>query len=110
MKTNLRAVAADPDGIGISNVHYATPAVRALSILVSGVAVAPSRASVENRSYPLSRAVYMVVDRQTESAADVEFLRFVLSRQGQEAVEREGNYLPLAAEAASKQLRGLAAN
>jgi phosphate transport system substrate-binding protein len=106
----LRAVAADPDGIGISNVHYATPAVRALSILVSGVAVAPSRASVENRSYPLSRAVYMVVDRQTESAADVEFLRFVLSRQGQEAVEREGNYLPLAAEAASKQLRGLAAN
>jgi hypothetical protein len=35
----------------------------------------------------------MVVDRP--EAATLEFLRFVLSRQGAEAVSREGNYLPL---------------
>jgi len=104
----VRAVEKDPDGIGISNIHYATPGVRALPVAAGGAAIAPSKESVANRSYPLSRAVYMVVDGKTASGAVVEFLRFVLSRQGQEAVAREGNYLPLTDEIAAKELRDLA--
>jgi len=34
-----------------------------------------------------------------------EFLRYVLSRQGQEAVERDGKYLPLTADVAQQQWR-----
>jgi len=106
----VRAVEKDPDGIGISNVHYATAGVRALAVSAAGgAAIVPSKASVANRSYPLSRAVYVVVDRQTASDAVREFLRFVLSRQGQDAVVQEGNYLPLTAEVAARQVRDLGA-
>jgi len=48
----------------------------------------------------------MVVDAGASPAVN-EFLRFVLSRQGQEAVVREGNYLPLPAEVAKEELRKL---
>ena len=106
----VRAVAADPDGIGISNVAYATPAVRALPISVreGDAPVSPTRKTVASRGYPLTRAVYMVVDRDPDPAT-VEFLRYVLSRQGRQAVVQEGNYLPLPPGIAKRELRELAA-
>lgn len=107
----VRAVAGDRDGIGISNVHYATPDVRAVP-LSSGdrPAVKPTRASVQSRQYPLVRSVYIVIDpgaRGANSEAAREFLRFVLSRDGQQEVVREGNYLPLTPEVIRKQERPL---
>jgi len=104
----VRAIERDPDAIGISNVHYARSGVRALAISTKEHAepVAPLKANVTNRSYPLSRAVYMVANRDTNEVT-AEFLRFVLSRQGQEAVAREGSYLPLTGETARKELREL---
>ena len=36
-----------------------------------------------------------------------EYLRFIVSREGQEAVMRDGKYLPLTAEAARAQLKKL---
>lgn len=91
----IRAVAMDRSAIGISNVHYATANVKALplSARTGSPAVSPTRETVAAHVYPLTRSVYMVVDRP--DAATLEFLRFVLSRQGAEAVSREGNYLPL---------------
>jgi phosphate transport system substrate-binding protein len=91
----VRAVATDQSAIGISNVHYATTNVKALplSARTGSPAAAPTRETVAAHAYPLTRSVYMVVDRP--DAATLEFLRFVLSRQGAEAVSREGNYLPL---------------
>jgi phosphate transport system substrate-binding protein len=108
----VQAVAADPDGIGISNIHYATPEVRALALSTPGDSkpVAPTRESVANRSYPLTRAVYLVVDGDAAhppSAAVVEFLRYALCRQGGQAVMQEGNYLPLPAAVALHQLQQL---
>jgi phosphate transport system substrate-binding protein len=108
----VQAVAKDPDAIGISNVHYAAPDVKALALSApeQKVPVAPTRESVTSRDYPLTRAVYMVVNKDAThqpSAAVIEFLRYVLSRQGQQAVMQEGNYLPLTAEIALRQLRQL---
>jgi phosphate transport system substrate-binding protein len=94
-----RAVADDPDGIGISNIAYAVHGVRVLAIASNASApVMPSRATVTDRTYPLSRAVYVVLNSGPShplSPATREFLRFVLSRQGEQAVAAEGNYLPL---------------
>jgi phosphate transport system substrate-binding protein len=108
----VHAVAGDPDGIGISNIAYAVRAVRVLAIASGASApVMPSRATVADRSYPLSRAVYMVVNSGPSHAlspATREFLRFVLSRQGEQAVAAEGNYLPLPAALAIDQLGLLA--
>jgi phosphate transport system substrate-binding protein len=108
----LQSVAKDPDAIGISNVHYATPNVKALALSTpkQKVPVAPTRENVANRDYPLTRAVYMVVNNDAAhppSEAVIEFLRYVLSRQGKQAVMQEGNYLPLPAEIALRQLRQL---
>ena len=36
-----------------------------------------------------------------------EFIRFVLSREGQELVQKDGKYLPLNAEAAREELKKL---
>ncbi len=100
----IRAVSEDPDAIGISNVHYATPSVRAvpLSAHSGAPAVPATRATVASRAYPLSRAVCMVT-RANPSAAVTEFLRFILSRNGAEAVREEGNYLPLTPAIAATQ-------
>lgn len=108
----VRAVEADPNAIGISNVHYATPGVRALPVSQGDhdTPIRPTRANVAARSYPLTRAVYMVLDSSSghpPNDAVAEFMRFVLSQQGRDVVVQEGNYLPLTAEVAAAQLRSL---
>jgi phosphate transport system substrate-binding protein len=96
----VQAIAKDPYGIGISNVHYATRDVRAVPLAPSANAapIAPSRENVASRVYPLTRAVYFVLDRSADhppSEATSEFVKYVLSRQAAADVLREGNYLPL---------------
>ena len=107
----VQAVANDPEAIGISNVHYSTAAVKALSLKIPAhsVPIAPSRENVASRAYPLTRSVYMVVDPEIlpKSPAVYEFLRYVLSRQGGEAVAKEGEYLPLPPEVAARELHDL---
>lgn len=116
----LRAVASDPGAVGISNIHYATDAVRAvpLSLTAGSRPVPPTLASVAAGVYPLTRAIYIVVDPEilvTPKAqfptgpAVVEFLRYVLSRQGAQAVKEEGDYLPLTAAMAHRELSSLLA-
>lgn len=108
----LRSVADDPDAIGISNVYYATPALKALSIAATPQTspVIPTKETIANRSYPLTRSVFMVIDSDAAhpaSAAVTEFLQYILSRQGQQAVVHEGNYLPLTPTVAASQLNRL---
>jgi phosphate transport system substrate-binding protein len=104
----LRAVAADPEGIGISNVFYALAGVRVVPIAPrSGAApVTPSRATIADRSYPLWRSVSAIIDGEARTAAAPavrEFLRFIISRQGQAEISRVGTYLPLTPEVAGRQ-------
>ncbi|WP_263366287.1 PstS family phosphate ABC transporter substrate-binding protein [Edaphobacter bradus] len=103
----LRAVAKDPAGIGISNIHYATQSVKVLPLSMQDKEppVAPTRKNVASRRYPLSRAVYMVINRSAENPAVLEFLHYVLSRQGQEDVRNDGMYLPLTPNIVEEQRR-----
>ena len=66
--------------------------------------------TVRDRTYPLFDEIYTYVDQADGRSIDPkvkEFLRFVVSREGQEAVQRDGKYLPLTAEVAREQLRKL---
>jgi phosphate transport system substrate-binding protein len=68
--------------------------------------VLPSRATFQNRSYPLTRNIYLYLNRKPGTPLEPrirEFLRFVLSREGQEIVMQEGGFLPLTAELAAAQ-------
>jgi phosphate transport system substrate-binding protein len=66
--------------------------------------------TVHDRTYPLYDEIYMYVNQAKDKSVDPkvkEFLRFILSREGQAAVMRDGKYLPLTAEVAREQLKKL---
>jgi phosphate transport system substrate-binding protein len=66
--------------------------------------------TLQNRSYPMFDRIYAYADHEPGKPMDpkvVEFLRFVLSREGQAAVMRDGKYLPLPAEVVRAQLKKL---
>ena len=66
--------------------------------------------TLQDRSYPLFDRIYVYTDRAPGQPLDPkihEFLRFVLSREGQAEVMRDGKYLPLTAAVAVAQLRKL---
>ena len=59
---------------------------------------------------PLIRDVYYYLKREKGKPIDPkakEFLRYVLSREGQDAVQKDGKYLPLTAKVANEQLKKL---
>jgi phosphate transport system substrate-binding protein len=63
--------------------------------------VAPTVENVYSHAYPLSRFVYIFVNRPPGKALEPkvkEFLELVLSREGQDVVAREGVYIPLTPE------------
>lgn len=70
--------------------------------------IEPTKANFQNRTYPLTRSVYIYLNRPPGKPLDAkskEFLRYILSREGQRAVERQGKYLPLTVEAIREQLK-----
>ncbi|HEY7890212.1 MAG TPA: substrate-binding domain-containing protein [Steroidobacteraceae bacterium] len=93
-----RRVAADPDAIGYTGLAFVDSPVKVLAVGEGANAVAPTYTEVALARYPLSRVVYANVNRRPGGALPAvvqEFLRFILSRQGQEAVRQEGIFLPL---------------
>lgn len=109
----LDAMRSDPDSIGYAGLLYHTPDVRPVALAESAGApyVEPTAATVMDHSYPLTRMVTMFLNRAPGKPVDpklCEFLRYLLSRQGQEAVAKYGRgYLPILAPAAARQLEKL---
>ena len=104
----LNALGKDSFGIAISNAHYSTPSTKVLAIGLSdsGPFITPTRESVQSRLYPLTRSIHIVIDRNPSRPIDpkiLEFLRYALSRQGQEDVLTEKTYLPLTDEIARSE-------
>jgi len=66
--------------------------------------------TLHDRSYPLYSRIYAYADRAPGKPMDprvAEFLRFVVSQEGQSEVQRDGKYLPLTAEVAKAQLKAV---
>ncbi len=107
--TVVQAVASDRYAIGYSGIGYKTADVIAVP-LAAAADSSPVEASPENAytgEYPLARFLYLYVNKKPGESLDPlrkEFLRFVLSRQGQETVVKDG-YYPLT-EALCAQQRG----
>jgi len=105
--TVVQAVASDRYAIGYSGIGYVTADVRAVPLAKSASAK-PVEAAVVNAysgAYPLSRFLLLYVNRKPGEALDPlrkEFLKYVLSKQGQETVVKDG-YYPLTAALVDKQ-------
>lgn len=109
-KDIMAALAADPDGISFGNASYMTDQVRPLSLNdEKGVLRAFSLSDVSSGRYPLERYLYIYVNRRPGEPLDPlikEFLRFVLSREGQDLV-RKDYYFPLTAETVAEERKKL---
>ena len=106
-------VRADPNGIAYVRFHPKFPTdvkILDLGVTDAGPFVHYSMDSLQNHSYPLWGGQSFWVDVKPGEKMDPkirEFIRFVLSRQGQELLERDGKYLPLNAAAAQEELKKL---
>jgi phosphate transport system substrate-binding protein len=68
--------------------------------------VLPSLESVQSRTYPLTRSIFIYLNHVPGTPLDPklkEFLFFILSKQGQDVIGKQGEYLPLPAEVVLQQ-------
>ena len=107
----MQGISESINGIGYSGIGYKTASVRALPL-----AKKPGQPFVEatpenavTGAYPLSRFLYVYVNKAPNkplSPLDGEFIKSVLSKQGQHVVVKDG-YVPLPAAVAEKSLKQL---
>lgn len=102
----VQGIAADLGAIGYSGIGYATSGVRALALSNNDTSplVDPTYENCLNGTYPLARYLYVYVNKAPSRPMDKltsEFITFVLSKQGQEIVIKDG-YFPLPPEAADE--------
>lgn len=104
----VQSVSASLNGIGYSGIGYDTASVRAVPLArAEGEPyVAATAANALNGSYPLSRFLYVYVNKPPNKPLpplEREFLKMVLSKQGQRVVIKDG-YIPLPATVAKQEL------
>ena len=106
----MNDVSNDRYAIGWTGIQNLTPTTKALAIAPrgGGAAVPLTIRTVRERSYPLSLDMFLYLNRKPGAPLDPklkEFLRFVLSREGQAAIARDGKYLPLTAALVQRELK-----
>jgi phosphate transport system substrate-binding protein len=95
----VQGVTEDTYAIGYSGIGYKTSGVKAVALAAKeGAPYFPAEPeAVFSGKYPLARYLYVYINRAPGKPFDPltrEFLRYVLSREGQEVVVKDG-YLPL---------------
>jgi phosphate transport system substrate-binding protein len=104
----VNSVATDRAGIGYSGIGYRTSEVRAIPLAKDSKSplVEPTFDNALKGKYPLGRSLYIYVAKRPGEPLPTlieEFLRFVLSSEGQKIVVKDG-YGPLPAKIDAKQL------
>jgi phosphate transport system substrate-binding protein len=107
----VMGVTEDRSGIGYSGIGYKTSGVKAVALSAKeGEPFAEANyENVLSGKYPMSRTLYIYVGKEPNKplpAVTAEFLKFVLSKAGQEIVVKDG-YMPLPAEVIAKELAKL---
>ena len=108
----LAVLEHDPEGIAYGCACDRRPGTKLIAVARSAgaTAVALSRKTVADRSYPLTRSAYLYIDREPGQPIDRalhEFLLYILSPEGQRAVRDVTGYLPLPPALAREQLEKL---
>ncbi len=107
----VQGVASDMSGIGYSGIGYKTADVRAIPLAKKhgGKLIEARPDNAYSGKYPLSRFLYLYVNKAPDEPLDPlrrEFVKFIFSKQGQEAVIKDG-YLPVPMNVAKKQLHAV---
>jgi phosphate transport system substrate-binding protein len=104
----VQGITEDRAGIGYSGIGYKTSGVKAVALAAKeGAPYFPAASeAVYAGQYPLARFLYVYVNKAPNRALEpliAQFLTYVLSREGQEVVVKDG-YLPLTAVIAGEEL------
>jgi phosphate transport system substrate-binding protein len=104
----VQGVTADRFGIGYSGIGYKTSGVKNLALAekAGGAFSNGSYEDVVNGKYPLSRFLYVYINKAPGKDLDPvvrEFLKFVFSKEGQEIVVKDG-YYPLPVKVVNEEL------
>ena len=106
----VQAVSSSLNGIGYSGIGYKTSGVRAIPLSKKGDGyVAATAEKAVSGEYPLSRFLYVYVNKHPNKSLpplEKEFMKLILSKQGQEVVVKDG-YIPLPAKIVEKYLNEL---
>jgi phosphate transport system substrate-binding protein len=89
----VQGVATQPGGIGYASVFFRTERTRLLPLLHKGERIEPTADNALSGKYPLARFLYVIVNKKPDAALDAlqrQFLFFILSRDGQEVIARQG--------------------
>ena len=102
----VQSVSTSVNGIGYSGIGYKTSSVRAVPLAKDGKSgfVEATAENATAGTYPLSRFLYVYVNKAPNkplAPLDREFIKLVLSKQGQEVVVKDG-YIPLPASVVEK--------
>ncbi len=103
----VQGVASDLTSIGYSGIGYVTSGVKALPLgEKADKLISPDYEHALSGEYPLSRFLLVYVNKKPGQPLDtltLEFVKFVLSKAGQEMVVKDG-YFPLPSEAVSEMI------
>jgi len=107
-----QGVAADPYAIGYTGLTSVIDGTKALAVANNekGPYYKGSFQEVVDQKYPLSRVIYIYLNRKPGEPLDPkirEFLKFILSEQGQQDVVKEGVFLPLTPQIVKEELAKL---
>ena len=106
----VQSISSTVNAIGYSGIGYKTASVRAVPLSKkNGEIEEANENNALSGKYPLARFFYVYVNKAPNkplSPLDAEFLKLVLSKQGQEVVVKDG-YIPLPSKVAEKALKEL---
>ncbi|CAE6953433.1 Phosphate-binding protein PstS [Pseudomonas marincola] len=106
----VQSISSTINAIGYSGIGYKTSSVRAVALLdKNGVAEEATEGNALAGKYPLSRFLYVYVNKAPNKALsplEAEFVKMVLSKQGQEVVVKDG-YIPLPSKVVAKTMKDL---
>lgn len=107
----VQSISQSLNGIGYSGIGYKTSSVKtvALAKKEGGEFIEDNEQNALNGSYPLSRFLYVYVNKAPNkplAPLEAEFIKLVLSQQGQQIVVKDG-YIPLPAKVAEKAMKDL---
>jgi phosphate transport system substrate-binding protein len=106
----VQSISSSLNAIGYSGIGYKTSGVRTVPLAKKGTNyVDATLENVATGKYPLSRFLYVYVNKHPNkplSPIEAEFLKMVLSKDGQKIVEKDG-YVPLDSNMANKELKKL---
>ncbi len=106
-------VATDKYAISYTGLAWNTsPGTKVLKLAThaGGPSIAPTFDNVATQKYPLSRVIYIFINREPGKPIKPvlrEFIRYALSQQGQQAVVRDGIFTPLPAALDSRETEKL---